>query len=281
VDFDLKTALIQAFNFFVLVFILYKLLYKPVRNTMKAREAQIQKRYDEADGKIKDAEKARAEAEGKQHEIDAQRTALLDEAKQAATERGEALLDEARGAADQMVERAREAVRREWRQAADALGETLGRTVVALCAKALEASGASLGEHAVGEVIEAIGRLEGGDLDEARRAAEHGPVKVLAAGALSDDAQQKLGAALAAKVGRRSVPLEVEEDASLVAGVEVALGTLRVRSHWRQRLEEALAASRDEIAAAAPQPAKESAKESPTEAPTDAAAEPAKESEGE
>ena len=246
------TILFQAINFFALVFILYKLLYKPVRNTMKAREAQIQGRYDEAEGKIKDAEKARADAEAKQHEVDAQRTALLDEAKQAAAERGEALLAEAHGEADHVVARAREAIQREWRQAADALGETLGRTVVALCAKALEASGGSLAEHAVGEVIEAIGQLEGADLDEARRAAERGPVKVLAAGALSDEAQQKLGAALAAKVGRRSVPLDVEQDASLVAGVEVALGTLRVRSHWRQRLDEALAASREEIHAAAP-----------------------------
>lgn len=246
------TLLFQAMNFFVLVFVLYKLLYKPVRNTMKAREAQIQGRYDEADGKIKDAEKARAEAEAKQHEIDAQRAQLLDEAKQAAMERGEALLAEAHGEADHLVERAREAIQREWRQAADALGETLGRTVVALCAKALEASGSSLAEHAVGEVIETIGQLEGGDLLEARRAAEHGPVKVLVAGALSDEAKKRLGAALGAKLSRGPVPLDVEQDASLVAGVEVALGTLRIRWHWRQRLDEALAASREKIHAAAP-----------------------------
>ncbi len=246
------TFAFQAANFLALVVILYLILYKPVRNTMRAREAQIQERYDEADSKIKDAEKARAEAEAKQRELDAQRSQLLDEAKQTAAERGEALLAEARGEADRLVERAREAIRREWRQAADGLSETLSRTVVALCAKALEQSGDSLTERAVREVIEAIGRLEGADLDEARRAAEHGSARVRAATALSKQAEQELGKALGASLGRGPLALVVEQDESLVAGIEVALGTLRIRAHWRQRLDEALAAARDEVLAAAP-----------------------------
>ena len=79
----------QAANFFALVAILYWLLYKPVRKTMQQREQQIQDRYGEAEGKIKDAEDARAKAEAKEHEIDAQRTQLLDEAKRDAEQRGE------------------------------------------------------------------------------------------------------------------------------------------------------------------------------------------------
>ena len=246
------TLLFQVLNFFVLLFVLYKLLYKPVRNAMKAREAQIAERYDEADGKIKDAEKARAEAEAKQHEIDAQRAGLLEEAKAAAAVRSEALLDEARQQAGQLVERARDAIGREWRQAADGLSDTLGRTVLALCAKVLETSGGSLTEHAVAEAIEAIGTLEGADLDEARRAVEHGPVTVVAASALSDEAQRTLAAALGAKAGRSEAVLHVEQDDSLVAGIEIKLGALRIRAHWRERLEEALAASHKEILTSAP-----------------------------
>jgi F-type H+-transporting ATPase subunit b len=242
----------QAVNFIALVVILYFVLYKPVRKTMKAREEQIQGRYDEAEQKTKDAEKAREDAEATHREIDAQRTQVLDEAKQAAAERGEALLAEARKEADRLVERTRDAIRREWTQAADGLSEALGQTVIALCAKVLESGGDSLTERAVGEVVERIGKLEGADLDEARRGAEHGRATVRAAGALSDQARQQLAKSLGEKLGRDAVELDMQEDASLVAGIEVALGTLRVRSHWRQRLDEALEASRKEILEAAP-----------------------------
>ena len=246
------TLLFQVLNFFVLLFVLYKLLYKPVRNAMKTREAQIKQRYDEAEGKIKDAERARAESEAKQHELDAQRAGLLDEAKAAAAARSEALLDEARQQADQLIERARDAIGREWRQAADGLGDTLGRTVIALCAKVLETSGGSLTDHAAAEAVEAIGSLEGDDLDEARRAVEHGPVTVLAASALSGEAQRKIATALGAKAGRSEAVLHVEQDESLVAGIELKLGALRIRAHWRERLEEALAAAQKEVLTSAP-----------------------------
>ncbi len=242
----------QALNFFALVAILYWLLYKPVRRTMQQREDQIRARYDKAEGKIKDAKDARAKAEAKQREIDAQRAQLLDEAKRDAEARGEALLADARAEAGGLIERAREAIRREWLQAADELGETLRGTVVALSAEAFGPGAASLTEAAVREVIEAIERLEGADLDEARRAVSRGPVKVVAASALSDDAQHQLGDALRARLGTGPASLDVEQDASLIAGVEVALGTLRVRSHWRERIEQALAKAKAEIAAAAP-----------------------------
>ena len=244
--------LFQAVNFFILVFLLYKLLYRPVRRTMQRREDQIKERYEGAERKAQDADKARQEAEAKQREIDAQRDQLLDEAKQSAEERRTAMLQEARGEADRRVERARDVIRREWTQAADGLGEALSRTVVALCAKVLESGGDSLTDRAVTEVVERLGELEGADLDEAKRGAKEGRVTVRAAAALSDEARQQLGKAIGEKVGDKAVELDVEEDASLIAGVEVALGTLHVRSHWRQRLDEALEASRKELAEAAP-----------------------------
>jgi len=246
------TLAFQALNFFALVVILYLVLYKPVRRTMQQREDQIKARYDAAERKAQEADKGRQAAEAKQHEIDGQRDQLLDEAKHAAEERRTAMLDEARGEAERLVERARDAIRREWTHAADGLGEALSRTVVALCGKVLESGGDSLTDRAVAEVIERIGRLEGADLDEAKRGAKEGRMTVRTAAALSDKARQQLAKALGEKLGDKAVELDVEEDASLVAGVEVALGTLRVRSHWRQRLDEALDASRKELAEAAP-----------------------------
>jgi len=260
------TLAFQALNFFALVVILYLVLYKPVRRTMQQREDQIKERYEAAERKAQEADKARQAAEAKQHEIDGQRDQLLDEAKQAAEERHAVMLDEARAEADRLVERARDAIRREWMHAADGLGEALSRTVVALCAKVLESGGDSLTDRAVAEVIERIGRLEGADLDEAKRGAKEGRMSVRTAAALPDEARQQLVKALGEKLGDTAVEVDVEEDVSLVAGIELALGTLRVRSHWRQRLDEALEASRKALVEAAP-PAAPKKTEGPEDTP--------------
>jgi len=251
------TLLAQAFNFFVLLFILYKVLYKPVRNTMRTREAQIKQRYDEAEGKIEAAETARAEAEAKQHEIDAQRTALLDEAKTEAAARRDVLIADARREADEQIARAREAIGREWRQAAEHLSALLGNTVTTICTTVLETSGESLTDRAVAEVIERIGSLEGADLDEAQRAVERGQVRLFAAVEVTEEIPGRVRDALGVKLGHAGVSLPVERDDSLVAGVELAIGTLRIRSHWRERLDEALAAARSGLLDAVPHSASE------------------------
>ncbi|MBN1917853.1 MAG: hypothetical protein JW889_08095 [Verrucomicrobia bacterium] len=255
------TFAFQALNFFALVAILYYFLYKPVRQTMQQREQQIQGRYEEAEAKIRDADDARAKAEAKQREIDAKRTQLLDEAKEDARQRGEAMLADARKEADRLIGRAREAIRREWTQAADALGETLSRTVVALCAQALGPNADALTAGATREVVGVVERLEGADLDEARRAAARGPVVLKAAGAVPDDTRKQLADALGTRLGGGPVEVRVEQDESLVVGVELALGTLRIRSHWRQRLEQTLADARAELVAAAPYPESETSED--------------------
>jgi len=249
---DFWTFVFQAVNFFVLVALLYWLLYKPVRRTMQQREDQIKERYEAAERKSQDADKARKQAEAKQHEIDEKRQQLLNEANQAAQERREAMVNDAKAEADRLVQRTRDAVRREWTQAADALGETLSRTVLTLCAKVLEATGDSLTERAAREVIERIDAFDGADLEEAKRGAKTDRVTVRVAGPFSDKAKQQLSKAIGKKLGADAVELDVQEDASLVAGIEVALGTLRIRSHWRHRLDEALTAARQTIAESAP-----------------------------
>ena len=260
---DFWTFVFQAVNFFVLVALLYWLLYKPVRRTMQQREDQVKERYEAAERKAQEADQARKQAEVKQHEIDEKREQLLDEAKQAAQERREAMVNDAKAEADRLVQRTRDAVRREWTQAADALGETLSRTVLTLCAKVLEAGGDSLTERAAREVGERIDALDGTDLEEAKRGAKNDRVTVHVAGALSDKAKQQLSKAIGKKLGADTVELDVQEDASLVAGVEVALGTLRIRSHWRGRLDEALTAARQTIIENAPPPSQD---EKPDEA---------------
>ena len=56
---DIFTFLAQIINFLVLLFILNKLVYKPIMKAMKERNNQIKTTIDDADNKLKEAEDLR------------------------------------------------------------------------------------------------------------------------------------------------------------------------------------------------------------------------------
>ena len=70
---NLWSILISLCNLLLLFLILKKFLYKPVKNLLAAREAQVQAQYDAAAKAEADAEAARAEWEEKRQNADRQR----------------------------------------------------------------------------------------------------------------------------------------------------------------------------------------------------------------
>ena len=56
---DIFTFLAQIINFLVFLFILNKLVYKPIMKAMKERNNQIKTTIDDADNKLKEAEDLR------------------------------------------------------------------------------------------------------------------------------------------------------------------------------------------------------------------------------
>jgi F-type H+-transporting ATPase subunit b len=68
-------------NFFILVFILYRFLFKPVQNILKKREVQTTKAMDEAKQAQEEAEKAKKQFEEKTNNFEAEVTARTNEAR--------------------------------------------------------------------------------------------------------------------------------------------------------------------------------------------------------
>ena len=56
---DIFTLTVQIVNFLVLIFILNKLLYKPLIKMMKDRREYIKSSIDNADNKLQEAERIR------------------------------------------------------------------------------------------------------------------------------------------------------------------------------------------------------------------------------
>lgn len=86
----------------VLIFILYKILYKPMLKFLDARTKRIQDSIAEGQQLITSGKALQAEYEGKLKELDVERGAILEEATKRAKEREAEIIAEAKQAAEKL-----------------------------------------------------------------------------------------------------------------------------------------------------------------------------------
>ena len=106
---DWFTVGAQALNFFILVWLMKRFLYKPILHAIDAREKRIATELANADAKKAEAQKERDEFQHKNDEFDQQRAALLSKAKDEAKTELQRLLDEARKTADAQSDKRQDA----------------------------------------------------------------------------------------------------------------------------------------------------------------------------
>jgi F-type H+-transporting ATPase subunit b len=218
-SFDPWTLGFQLLNFAVLLLVLFRLLFKPVREIMAARAAQVQAALDAA-------EKARAEAEGiraglasEQERVGALRADLLEKLRAEIEENRQRRLAGVAAEAAELLERGRALLESEGRKADEELRERVRRSVTGYAA-ALLTGVADLELHrALLRRLPAALEGAAAELGGASASGEPATVAVESAFALTDEEQ----AALRALVGQR-VPvagLTVTVEPRLLAGVQL------------------------------------------------------------
>src|SRR5580658_6288975 len=108
---DWFTVGAQGLNFLVLMWLLKRLLYKPILNAIDVREKRIAAEFADAAAKRSEAQRERDDFQNKNKAFDEQRSSLLTKAAdEAKAERGR-LFDEARKEADGLRVKQEEALR--------------------------------------------------------------------------------------------------------------------------------------------------------------------------
>jgi F-type H+-transporting ATPase subunit b len=219
------TFLFEVLNFLVLAFVLHRLLYRPLRES-------IDRRRDEEARARADAEKARAETAAmrrrlEEHEarLDQDRREMLQLVAADAEVARRKLLAEADEAARRRREEAEAAVARERSEALDALRGDLARVAVDFAERLLrEACDASLHCQLALRLAEALDNLPGDEREQLRR--EWQPEDGVTAEAAADlDAatRERLAAAVTTML-RRPVTLAVVVRPELLGGVRLRVG---------------------------------------------------------
>jgi F-type H+-transporting ATPase subunit b len=153
-----KSLIIQVINFLVLLFILWKLLYKPLVAKMEERTQAIRKSLEEAQA-------ARADAERQRQEHAAQIQAALGEAqairatalKEAADEQRR-LVEAARAEAGRLVQTAKAEMEQDIRRARQQLRQEVGDLAVQIAERLIKKSLRDEDHHRI--VQEALSRVD-------------------------------------------------------------------------------------------------------------------------
>ena len=227
---DWFTVVAQLVNFLILVWLLKRLLYRPILDAIDAREKRISAELAEAETKMAEALKERDEFRRKNATFDQQRAMLMSKATDEANAERQRLLDEARRAADDLSARRLETLRNEAHNLNQTLGRQVRQEVFAIARKTLgDLAAASLEERIAEAFARRLREIDsqpkttlGEALKEAREPARLSSAFELYA-AQRAAIQQALDGTFA-----MAVPVRFETNPNLICGIELNVAGQKV-----------------------------------------------------
>ncbi len=152
---------LQLVNTFVMVFILVKLLYKPVGKFLSNRVEKIKNNIMNAETQLKDAETLKVGYEEKLKNIEKERSEILDSARKRAIESEKEIIDAAKAEAETIKKRALLDIDREQMKAREELKGQVVEISTLMASKYIAAAmDANTQNKLLNEVISELGEVK-------------------------------------------------------------------------------------------------------------------------
>ncbi len=232
-----STFLLEIINFLVLVWILKRFLFKPVREIIARRRAEIEKGLSEAHDQLAEAQALKQQYQARLSDWETEKHRLLQALNQEMEQEKAKRLDALKVQIEQERERNRVADARRAENLQRSLENTALRQGARFATRLLEGgAGAETGKHLVALVTESLQQLP-----EAERASfqrlpgQETQILVTSAHSLSEDEKQGLILALTGLFpGEHSI--NFERDESLLAGLRILTGSWVLGCNLRDEL---------------------------------------------
>ncbi|QDV83334.1 hypothetical protein [Planctomycetes bacterium TBK1r] len=223
---DWFTFIAQIINFLILVGLLRWLLYGPIIAAMNQREAKISQRWNEAQGKLAEAEQTVALYQQQQTEFQQQRDAMLQDARREADEHRERLTREARDDVELKRNQWLDGLKREQAESADEVREQFGEMAMHSARHTLmELADADLETRVVEKFINRIKQIDGARRDEIRTLLtdEATQVRIRSAFELPGDVRDRLSAVVRETLGYQG-DIAYQQSTELICGIQLDAG---------------------------------------------------------
>ncbi|NMM46549.1 F0F1 ATP synthase subunit B [Rhodospirillaceae bacterium KN72] len=233
---DWWTLALQAINFLVLVWLLKRFLYRPVKDVIAKRRALAEDALAKAAAK-------EAEADAEKDRLTAERDALARERhevlkaaqKQTEADRAE-ILDKARAEASRIVAAAEAAIDRERQETLSGMKREIGQLAANLAAGILaQSDAAALANACLDHMKTQLEALPAEERDQMRAALTKGVTVVTAVPVADTGAWTAMIAAALGPDGR----IDFDTDPSLIGGAELRFPHTTLKFSWADHLDQA------------------------------------------
>jgi len=218
--FNPTTFVFELINFLALVYILQRLLYRPLHEIIDRRREAIARAQAEAEAACASAQKLQQQLQTQMTSLEEQRRAVLAEARRAAEEEREGVAARTEEDIQRRIEESRRALQVERQATMKALQGDVLRQAIGLSARLLEeAADTSVQSRLTQHLVDALDSLPSG---EAEKASDSRTALLEAASSPAADDLTRVTASLRRLLGY-PVQLRVDVDPSLIAGVRLRL----------------------------------------------------------
>lgn len=223
-SFNLSTFIFEIINFLVLVYVLQRLLYRPLHQMIDRRRVAIARAQDEAREATRQAEELQRQLRTKMAEAEGERQQLISTARAEAEQQRQSILEEADAEARRRLEEARASIALEEKDAREALREDMTRDALELTGRLLrEASDSTLQQLLVQRLVEALDATSPAERKQLVRGMVPGGHAVFqSAFPPGQEDIEAVGSAVNRLLGD-SVPLDVRTDPDLISGARLQL----------------------------------------------------------
>lgn len=239
-NFSWWTFTLQAANFLILVWLLQRFLFKPVRAIVARRKEEISRALREASSEKESAERLRQEIEAQRSRIGAERQKMIDEERRQLSAESQKLLEEARGEAEKIRLQALKRLDEERTAASNELFERTIALATNLAERLLRELAVPSMEHPfLGRVINYLDQLSAEERGKLTPQTSAEALLVTTAHPLSVQEQTEWRAQLAKRLDTDS-SIKFSTDPTLIAGTVITFPHALLRFNWRDSLSMAL-----------------------------------------
>ena len=231
------TFFLEIVNFLVLVWLLKRFLYRPVKAMVERRRQEVEARLAEAERRRQEAETLKQRYENRLADWEAEKKEAWEALRrelEAERQRRLQTLQQELAEQRRKAEAVWEQEKREWRHQAEEQALQLGAAFVARLLERL--ADEPLHHRLVHLLLEDLEKLPVSEQVRIRTAVtDTGRVKGVSAYPLTEDERQQLNQVLSWILQRQTV-LAFEVDPDLLAGVRIDLGSYVIRANLRDEL---------------------------------------------
>jgi F-type H+-transporting ATPase subunit b len=227
---DWFTVIAQLLNFFILVWLMKRFLYKPILCAIDEREQRIVTELESADTKKSEAQKSVDEYNHKHREFEHQCSAISRITIDETAIECKRLLDEARNAAGALSSRQQEALRIENQSLEKNVSHRIKQEVFAITRKALsDLAGTILEDQMVDVFTRRLSELDAAEKNQlvSTLNTSHNTVIVCTAFYLSPEQNVSVVSAIKENLGAE-VQVRFETSPELVSGIELTLNGQKI-----------------------------------------------------